>query len=160
MQGMLQGSGRQCIYASMSFKVHTRVHGTSRGMYRTAFIFGNPLKITKLIETAGLMWAPDVPPHTVKAKITPPANPRPTWSTAGKKNPRQGSSSLRYQRDKQDVLGWLTMFPTTQFTCDPTPINKVSVPFQHTSCKELTSIHKEEHSQLDSRLAVGRRLCS
>jgi hypothetical protein len=69
----------------MGFRVHTRVHGTSRGMYRTALIFGKPLKITKLIETAGLMWAPDVPPHTVKAKITPLANPRPIWSTAENK---------------------------------------------------------------------------
>jgi hypothetical protein len=55
-----------------------------KGTYRTAFIFGNPLKMTKQIETHGLKWPPDVPLHTAKAKRMPKAYAKPIWSTAGR----------------------------------------------------------------------------
>ena len=51
--------------------------------YCTALNTGNPLKMTKLIETAGLKWPPDVPAHTVMAKKMPKQYAKPTWSKAG-----------------------------------------------------------------------------
>ena len=53
------------------------------GAYRIAFIFGNPLKMTKAIVMHGLKWPPDVALHTARAKRMPKAYAKPTWSTAG-----------------------------------------------------------------------------
>jgi hypothetical protein len=80
------------------------VRVAKRGTYRTALIFGNPLKTTKLIVTAGFMWAPDVAPHAVRAKITPQKYAKPIWSTAGSFEIREVPL---FEYRGTDKMGWV-----------------------------------------------------
>lgn len=98
------------------------------GTYRTAFSFGNPLKTTRVIVMHGLKWPPDVPAHIAIAKRMPNAYARPTWNIAGGNSVREKLIAPA-SKDWLDRPGNLMMFPTTQITCDPTPISWVSLPF-------------------------------
>lgn len=70
---------------------------TNIATHLTAFIFGNPFRMTKQIVIAGLKWPPEVPLHTANANRMPNAYANPTWRTAESGIPILENPSLEYR---------------------------------------------------------------
>lgn len=113
---------------------------------RTALIFENPLKMTKVIERAGLKWPPDVPLHCYSEKNAE-AECRADLRGAGS-FAIMGKFIIRSSKNSQKrwvFQEYLGLQNSIHVRFNPYHLGQISSP---SNSSKPTGIPKEEHYQL------------